>query len=182
MIHVRPARRLAPLAAAAVIALVAALAIASPASASGPRSKGERAFLVEMVGHHSMAVEMAEMAKEKATHQELKDMADDIIRTQTAEIRRMRAWLKKWYGREVGEHDMGDDEEMRMLEEATGAEFEVRFMAMMSVHHTQAIERARAVRSSRLHGKVRRLTRDIISAQQREIGQLQEWLVAWYAN
>jgi uncharacterized protein (DUF305 family) len=182
MTHVRPARHLVPLVVAALVALVGALAIAAPASASGPRSKAERAFLVDMVGHHSMAVDMAEMAKEKATHQELKDMADDIIRTQTAEMTRMRAWLKRWYDREVGDHDMGHDEDMDMLEAATGAEFEVRFMAMMSVHHTQAIERARAVRSSRLHDKVRRLTRDIIRAQQREISQLQEWLVAWYAN
>jgi uncharacterized protein (DUF305 family) len=165
------------------IALLGALAIAAPASASGPRSKAERAFLVDMVGHHSMAVQMAEMAKEKATHQELKDMSDDIIRSQTAEMDRMKKWLKSWYGRTVDEH-MGhqDDEDMKMLEEATGAEFEVRWMAMMSVHHTQAVERAKAVRRFRLHGKVRKLTRDIVRAQEREIGQLQEWLVAWYAN
>lgn len=167
---------------AAVLALLGALAVAGPASASGPRSKAERAFLVDMVRHHAMAVDMAKMAKEKATHQELKDMADDVVRTQTAEIDRMRAWPKKWYGRTVGDDHMGHHEDMQMLEDATGPEFEVRFMAMMSVHHTQAIERSRAVRRYRLHGKVRKLTRAIIRAQQREISQMQEWLVAWYAN
>jgi uncharacterized protein (DUF305 family) len=175
-------RRVRHLVLFAAMALLAAAAIGSPAAASAPRSKAERAFLVDMVGHHSMAVAMAEMAKEKATHQELKDMADDIIRTQTDEMERMRRWLKRWYGREVGEHEMGHDDEMEMLEEATGAEFEVRFMSMMMVHHTQAVERARAVRRYPLHGKVRQLTRDIIRAQRREIAQLQEWLVAWYAN
>jgi uncharacterized protein (DUF305 family) len=164
------------------LALLGALTIATPASASGPRSKAERAFLVDMVGHHAMAVDMAEMAREKATHQELKDMADDIIRTQTAEMKRMRNWLKSWYSRNVGNGHMGHDEDMEMLDEATGAEFEARFMAMMSVHHTQAIERAKAVRHRRLHGKVRKLTRDIVRAQEREITQLQDWLVAWYAN
>jgi uncharacterized protein (DUF305 family) len=180
MLHRRHARPLTLWAAA--LALLGALAIAAPASANAPRSKAERAFLVDMIGHHTMAVDMAEMAKEKATHQELKDLADDIIRTQTAEMDRMREWLRKWYGRTVGEHDMGDDEQMRMLEEASGAEFEVRFMAMMMVHHTQAVERARTVRRYRLHAKVRRLTRDIVRAQTREITQLEEWLVAWYAN
>ena len=164
------------------LTLVGALSIATPASASEPRSKAERAFLVDMVGHHQMAVAMAEMAEEKATHQELKDLADDIIRTQTAEIDRMRTWLRKWYGRTVPENHMGHHEDMQMLEEASGPEFEVRFMAMMSVHHTQAIERAGAVRRYPLHGKVRQLTRDIIRAQEREIDQFQEWLVAWYAN
>jgi uncharacterized protein (DUF305 family) len=167
---------------AVALALLAALAVAAPASASAPRSKVERMFLVDMVGHHAMAVDMAEMAKEKATHQELKDMADDVIRTQTAEIERMRSWLKRWYDRSVGDEHMGHDEDMQMLEEATGAEFEVRFLAMMSVHHTQAIERSRAVRHYRLHGKVRKLTKDIIRAQMREVDQMQEWLVAWYAN
>jgi len=180
MTYRRPARRLVLLLSA--IAALGAIAIASPASANAPRSKAERAFLVDMVGHHSMAVDMAKMAKEKATHQELKDLADDIIRAQTTEIERMRRWLKDWYGREVGEHDMGHDEDMEMLEQASGPEFEIRFMAMMSVHHMQAIERSWAVRRYALHGKVRRLTRDIIRAQRREIGQLQEWLVAWYAN
>jgi uncharacterized protein (DUF305 family) len=179
MLHDRHARAVTLWAAA--LALLGALAIAAPASANAPRSKADRAFLVDMVGHHAMAVEMAEMAKEKATHQELKDLADDIIRTQTAEMDRMRTWLKKWYGRTVGEDHMGHNEDMQMLEDASGPEFEVRFMAMMSVHHTQAIERARAVRRYRLHGKVRKLMRDIIRAQEREIGQLQEWLVAWYA-
>jgi len=180
MTHARPVRSLCLWAAALVV--LGALSIAAPASANAPRSKAERAFLVDMVAHHAMAVVMAEMAKEKATHQELKDLADDIIRTQTAEMDRMRKWLKAWYGRTVDDDHMGHDEDMQMLEEASGAEFEVLFISMMSVHHTQAIERARAVRRSRLHGKVRQLTRDIISAQEREIEQLREWLVAWYAN
>ena len=180
MTHARSRHGIALLVAA--LTMVGAFAIASPASASAPRSKAERAFLVDMVGHHSMAVDMAEMAREKATHQELKDMADDVIRAQAAEIERMRNWLKKWYGREVGEDHMGHDEDMQMLEEASGPEFEVLFLSMMSVHHTQAIERARAVRRYPLHGKVRQLTRDIIRTQQAEVRQMQEWLVAWYAN
>ena len=48
-----------------------------------------------------------------------------------------------------------DDDDMQMLGATSGPEFEVRFMSMMSVHHTQAVERARAVRRSRLHGKTR---------------------------
>ena len=180
MTHARPHRGISLMVAA--LALLGAFAFASPASANAPRSKAERAFLVDMVGHHSMAVDMAEMAKEKATHQELKDMADDVIRAQTAEIDRMRNWLTKWYGREVAEDHMGHDEDMQMLEEASGPEFEVLFLSMMSVHHTQAIERARAVRRYPLHGKVRQLTRDIIRTQEAEVRQMQEWLVAWYAN
>ena len=164
------------------VALGASIMSAAPASAKEPRSNAERAFLADMIGHHEMAVSMAEMAKEKATHQELKTLADDIIRTQTAEMKRMRSWLRSWYGRSVSEHAGMDHEDMAMLEEAAGAQFEVRFMSMMIEHHTQAVERARAVRRSRLHGQVRALSGAIIRAQQKEITELQDWLVAWYAK
>jgi uncharacterized protein (DUF305 family) len=177
----RPTKRLG-IAAIAAVSLLAALLVAAPASATGPRSTAESAFLVDMVGHHAMAVQMAEMAQEKATHSELKSLADEIVRSQTAEIRRMRSWLRRWYGRSIDPPDMGHHEDMRTLDDASGPVFEVSFMAMMGVHHAQAIERARAVRRRPIHGQVRALTRDIISAQTREIGQLREWLVAWYAN
>ena len=166
---------------AIAVAVFSLLAIAGPASATGPRSNAERDFLAEMISHHSMAVDMAEMAQEKATHPELKAMASTIVRTQNAEIQRMRTWLRGWYGRRA-RVEM-DHEMMQMLEQApAGPQFEVRFMAMMSVHHAQAIEMARMVRSSRLHRQVRQLTGDIIGDQKREISQMQDWLVTWYAN
>ena len=72
---------------------------------------------------------------------------------------------------------------MEELERAASpAEFEIRFMALMTMHHAQAIERAKAVRQRRIHAKTRKLTRDIVSAQQREISQMRSWLVDWYAN
>jgi uncharacterized protein (DUF305 family) len=173
---------------ALVLLAVTSLTVAAPAQASEPRSKAERAFLTDMVSHHAMAVDMAEMAMERAAHPELKAMAEQIIATQTAEIRRMRAWLKRWYGKSVdpmmGHGHMGH--EMAQMEElarsTTPAEFEVRFMALMTMHHTQALERARAVRDRPIHAKTRALTADIIAAQQREIDQMRAWLVAWYAN
>ena len=61
-------------------------------------------------------------------------MADDVIRTQTAEIDRIGTWLEKWYRRAVDDEHMDHHEDMQVLEEATGPEFEVRFMARMSFH------------------------------------------------
>ena len=168
---------------ALVVSILGALSLSAVASATGPRSAAERAFLTDMVGHHAMAVEMAKMAKEKATHQELKDAADKVITTQNAEIARMQSWLKAWYGRRAStEMSHGDHEQMAMLDQASGPEFEVRFLAMMSVHHTHALERSREIRSARIHSATRKLTGDIIRAQRSEIAQFQEWLVEWYAN
>jgi uncharacterized protein (DUF305 family) len=169
---------------AALVAAVAALVLVfvPAAQATGPRPF-DRAFMTEMVSHHAMAVDMAEMALDKATHAELRETASEIVRTQTAEIREMRRWLRRWYGATVEPHmthqDMRDMEE---LENATGGAFELRFMMLMTVHHTFAIERANIARRRARHRPVRRLAKAIVRAQNREIVQFRDWAVAWYAG
>lgn len=167
-------------------AFLATFAFAASAQATGPASAYDKAFLTEMVGHHDMAVMMGEMAKEKATRPELKQLAGEIVRTQTAEMDQMQSWLKRWYGKraKTGEMHMSkaDMEDVAELEKATGPAFDVAFMAMMSVHHTAAVERARTAQKRGAHPRVRKLAGGIIRAQEREIKQFRTWLVAWYGN
>ena len=58
----------------------------------------DKAFLSEMIVHHEGAVEMAQAALVSAKHDEIKQMASTIIRTQTTEIEQMKEWLATWYG------------------------------------------------------------------------------------
>jgi len=62
--------------------------------------RADRAFLEDMIMHHRMAVMMADdLIKGRLTKRpELLKLADDIIRTQNAEIERMETWLAEWYG------------------------------------------------------------------------------------
>ncbi len=57
----------------------------------------DRAFLDEMIVHHEGAVLMAQQALLNAEHQELKDMARDIITAQTKEIEQMKTWRAAWF-------------------------------------------------------------------------------------
>jgi uncharacterized protein (DUF305 family) len=57
----------------------------------------DKTFLTEMIVHHEGAVAMAEAALQNAKNQEIKDMAQAIITTQTTEIGQMKNWLQKWY-------------------------------------------------------------------------------------
>lgn len=57
----------------------------------------DRAFLTEMIAHHEGAVHMAEMALEHAKHEEIKNMANAIISTQSVEIDQMKVWLSEWF-------------------------------------------------------------------------------------
>jgi uncharacterized protein (DUF305 family) len=166
------------------LAFAITLMLVPTSQASGPAGRYDRAFLTEMIGHHAMAVDMSEMAREKATHDELRQAAGEIIRTQSAEIRRMRGWLREWYGQRRVRPELGHEEmaQMEELEQATGSAFEIRFLALMTVHHTLAVERAQIALERAKHPRIRKLARAIVRAQQREIDQFRDWLVAWYAS
>jgi uncharacterized protein (DUF305 family) len=58
----------------------------------------DKAFLSEMIVHHQGAVSMAEAALKDAKHQEIKNLAQNIITAQKAEIAEMQNWEKSWYG------------------------------------------------------------------------------------
>lgn len=56
----------------------------------------DQAFINAMIVHHEGAIKMAEQAEHKAEHQELKDLARNIISAQTSEIEQMKQWKKDW--------------------------------------------------------------------------------------
>lgn len=56
----------------------------------------DKAFIELMIEHHQGAIDMANLAKQKAKHDEIKSLADDIITAQTNEIIQMREWQKTW--------------------------------------------------------------------------------------
>ena len=51
----------------------------------------DRAFVREMIPHHESAVQMAQIAQRRGSSTFVKQLADDIVRTQTAEISTLRA-------------------------------------------------------------------------------------------
>ncbi|MDQ3089679.1 MAG: DUF305 domain-containing protein [bacterium] len=61
----------------------------------------DRAFLNEMIVHHEGAIGMAELALSNSKHQEVKDLAKNIIRAQESEISQMKNWLKAWYNSSI---------------------------------------------------------------------------------
>lgn len=56
----------------------------------------DKAFISAMVDHHQGAIDMANLAKLSASHEEIKKLADDIISAQTSEIEMMRQWQQNW--------------------------------------------------------------------------------------
>jgi uncharacterized protein (DUF305 family) len=56
----------------------------------------DKAFISGMIEHHQGAIDMANVAKKNAKHDEIKNMADDIIAAQSEEIHTMQSWQTDW--------------------------------------------------------------------------------------
>lgn len=56
----------------------------------------DRAFIEMMIDHHQGAIDMANLAKARAVHQEIRAMADEIISAQSTEINQMNGWYTAW--------------------------------------------------------------------------------------
>lgn len=69
---------------------------------------------------------------------------------------------------------------MAGLEGKTGDAFDKEFLAEMIVHHQGAVEMAKAVLEKSQRPELIKLANDIISAQNKEIGMMQEWQKAWF--
>ena len=60
----------------------------------------DKEFIRLMTDHHLGAIDMAELALTNFDKEELKKLAEDIIRTQSDEIEMMQKWNNDWFGGE----------------------------------------------------------------------------------
>jgi uncharacterized protein (DUF305 family) len=185
-------RRICRAAALAAVALLAA----APTAAQAKATTVDRAFVREMIPHHQMAVEMARVARMQATHQRIKTTAQDIITAQTSEISRLkeiatRLGVKVSTTSPTHERMMRDAETLGMTMDDMGMEmdmseldgakpFDRMFIDMMITHHRGAIRMARAELSKGTDAGLRTIARAIVSAQKREVIEMNAWRKQWY--
>ncbi len=168
------------------------------AAPSAPTSQGQHnaadvAFAKGMIPHHRQAVEMADLAPDRARSAEVKKLAAEIKKAQAPEIEKLSGWLTSWGETVPAEgamdhsmHGGGDGtgsmdgmmsaEEMTALEDASGRAFDTAFMEMMIKHHEGAVEMAKTEQSDGAHTPARKLAADIIASQSAEIEQMRKLL------
>lgn len=179
----RPLKILASLA-LAVLAIPAALA--GPTLAEGPATDARSAryevqFLTEMINHHHMAIMMTETCLEKDVEQELLDLCQSIMTSQSQEIALMQSMLSDWYGidhePQMGPHDGHSMADLAALD---GDEFEIAFMKMMAGHHLGAVEEAQRCLRMAEHDELLDLCNTIRTSQIEEIALMRSWLCDWH--
>jgi uncharacterized protein (DUF305 family) len=162
---------------------------AEPSTLQADHNADDVAFVRSMVSHHGQAVQMAQMALDKASNPEVSDLAGHISTTQLGEIQAFNAWLVQWPEGQSGDpagHDaaghgatmpgMVDAATLASLQSLTGADFDRLWLTSMIDHHRGAIAMAQ---DEIAHGKnpdVIYLARTIIAGQQAEIDQMKKML------
>lgn len=56
----------------------------------------DKQFIIDMIAHHTGAIDMANLAAQNGKHTEIKKLANDIFMAQTAEINTMQDLAKQW--------------------------------------------------------------------------------------
>ncbi|WP_219415790.1 DUF305 domain-containing protein [Pseudonocardia nigra] len=212
MTSTAPARRIAGVAGA----VLAAVALAGcggeaaapadsgspPATSSAPTSTTAQAdeqfneadvrFAQMMIPHHRQAIEMAELAADRAQNQEVEALAEEVMAAQDPEIETMTGFLESW-GAEVpaddsrggmdhgdtGHGDMGGmsgmmtPEQMQQLRYASGPEFDRMFLEMMIAHHEGAVTDAERELAEGVNEQAKALASEITDAQTAEIERMQ---------
>ena len=153
-------------------------------------------FAQGMIPHHGQAIEMAQLAADRTLSTEVKQLAADIEAVQAPEIDLLTTWLER-LGEEVPSADiehgdmsrmdhssdgsgemsgMMDEEDMAMLEGASGAAFDQMFLEMMVEHHQGAVTMAQAEVEEGVNADAIEMAEEIIETQNAEIAQMQQLL------
>jgi uncharacterized protein (DUF305 family) len=150
------------------------------------RGAVDEMFIEQMIPHHDDAIAMAELALERSERSEIRQLAEDIRRSQTAENAQMLDWYRDWYGGEpdvgtrMGMGMMGGATDLRALESAP--DFDKEFLEQMVPHHEMAVMMTTMVVNRGGREELRELADSMRRAQSREIELMEGWYSEWYGR
>jgi uncharacterized protein (DUF305 family) len=137
-----------------------------------------------MIVHHSQAVQMAEIIRDKTQSEDITLLAADISLTQQGQIGIMQGWLQVW-GLPITSSEpamawmghpadglmpgMATPEEISRLSQLPPDRADVLFLRLMIAHHEAAIPMAQAVLKRTSEPEVSQLASSIIGSQKAEI-------------
>jgi uncharacterized protein (DUF305 family) len=154
---------------------------AGSAAAMG-NNAADTSFAQSMIPHHAQAVEMSDlMLKKQGVDASVTELATTIKAAQAPEIEQMTAWLKSWNesSKMAEGHSMSgmmSGDELNALDAAQGKEADKLFLAQMVAHHKGAVDMAKAEITNGRNSDAIKLAREIITAQQAEIKEMENLL------
>lgn len=145
-------------------------------------------FAQMMVVHHQGAVQMAQLAADRAVTYEVRALGKRIVSGQGPEIVRMNAWLSAWGEQPSSGSDgaangsmphssmqvggMEQSDATAELAGATGKDFDRQFLTLMMSHHQSALEMAKVEQAQGLNADAVELSGTIATSQTAEIDEM----------
>ena len=157
-------------------------------SRSAEHNTADIAFAEDMIPHHRQAVDMTAMVPSRSTNPDLLVMATHISSDQQAEILTMKGLLAQWGVPDAPSHEnpedhsgmhiagMVDGATLNTIQSLSGPSFDALWMTSMISHHQGAIAMAQNEIDQGRSPDAIKLAKMIISAQQREIAQMNHLL------
>ncbi|MCW2742396.1 MAG: Lipoprotein [Blastococcus sp.] len=142
-------------------------------------------FAQGMLPHHEQAIEMAQLADGRAADPRVLDLAGRIEAAQAPEIDTLTGWLADWGADDMSamDHGSGDgmggmmsEQDMTMLMNATGAEFDRQFLQQMIAHHRGAVDMAVTEAADGQMADAIAMAETVRDSQNAEIAEMQKLL------
>jgi uncharacterized protein (DUF305 family) len=148
-------------------------------------------FIDQMIMHHRGALMSSEHMIADSERPELRELAQNIQESQSAQIGQMQAWREEWYGdagRTFGMMDTTQMDEMMgdgMMQEMMGGSMRgmmggdaagVMFLRMMIPHHQLAVDMSEEALEEADHPELKELAQKIIEEQSAEIELMEGYL------
>jgi uncharacterized protein (DUF305 family) len=151
-----------------------------------PPNDADLTFVRDMIVHHGQAVEMADLASDRADRDDVKGLADRIADTQRPEIDMLNRWLElqdlpkvdpAGHGpAHAGMPGMATPEQVDQLRQARGADFDRLFLTLMVAHHGGALTMVETVRKAGASVRVQEIADDVAVTQSDEIHRMRGML------
>ncbi|MGH2534925.1 MAG: DUF305 domain-containing protein [Thermomicrobiales bacterium] len=181
-----------PVLAVAVLALAVGWGIGHYLDARMPgNNSAEAGFARDMAVHHTQAVEMSLIVRDRTNDDKIGTLATDILLTQQNQIGYMEGWLAVWdvslTGNEPAMAWMGHEVQGQMPGMASQAEVDqlrtmpvdemnAEFLRLMIIHHVAGVDMADAILERSDRPEVVRLAEAIARTQQAEIDLMNDIL------
>ena len=156
-----------------------------------PQGPFDLQFIDQMTVHHEGAIVSAQNMVMDSSRPELRQLANDIIASQSKQIQEMRTWRQQWYGNTSPTFGMMDSTQMAqmmssdqmqvmmggsMREVMGGDATDVMFLRMMIPHHRLAITMSKEALTRAQHPELKQLAQTIIEEQSAQIRLMQQYL------
>ena len=149
-------------------------------SAGVQAKNADVAFAQGMIAHHQGAIDMAKIQLKYGKDSEMRALAENIIKAQQIEITQMQTWLSKHKDDKAPTNTAMPEMDMKshdaMMQGIMDSDPDVAFAKGMIPHHQGAIDMANTELKMGKDKEMLQLAKQIKSAQDPEIKQMQAWL------